>query len=684
MDVYFKLFNNIKSLHEVELARLEIKSLVGDPREVHNLVDELIREPLSRFMNSETLSLTGGVPDQLRFQDYLVHELPYGMVQGFHLPNVPYKNISKLVRRLAYTRELYIIGPSDSPRRLMKKVFPSGRLGENAQLFPVEGEVLLRIITNQHFLEKSYYISQITRNLDTKSADRFLDELFVSLTKHTSRIPATVGARVGKRLLDRISERREPSLYLFHGLHPYKGKFHPKMTRSLINIVHPGEKGTIIDHFAGSGTLLVEAAMMGLDSVGIELNPMSVLMSNAKCHLLSASSLKLKRAINRFLKIHKSSAINLGQKTPTRESRVIHLLPSSDEVQRVLNLARDELSKIGIRRLEELMLADRIACTKFRGTTKTIIRLGIAMAISSLKNREKREVRQSLREALEDICRRVFLHEKLCERLKLNVGNGRVYKGTCEKIPAPLKRNGVQSNVNSPPYSTALDYIKNDLSQLLILGLVSSQEALKQLENSIGGNPRLKLDSSKLTMMLDAKSDEMPLYATRLVRVLHTFGRKPSAFRFGHFFNLLRNAIIEQSKIIDPSGIMATVIGINLLKIADDVTELEDGIKTEWETIPTKITQLDSNVPSLDGKMLTKDDMAVLFADDRGIRVWNIPSRKGVNGGAYLELQNERVYHQLCERNGFTSELCLYRELQKSLRGQVRYETIHVARRSAD
>ena len=59
------------------------------------------------------------------------------------------------------------------------------------------------------------------------------------------------------------------------------------MARALINYVYPEDKGVVMDNFAGSGTLLVEATLMGLGSLGVELNPLSVLMSQIKCDSLN-------------------------------------------------------------------------------------------------------------------------------------------------------------------------------------------------------------------------------------------------------------------------------------------------------------------------------------------------------------------------------------------------------------
>jgi len=44
------------------------------------------------------------------------------------------------------------------------------------------------------------------------------------------------------------------------------------MARALLNYIYPQEKGTVMDNFAGSGTLLVEASFMELDGVGVEIN----------------------------------------------------------------------------------------------------------------------------------------------------------------------------------------------------------------------------------------------------------------------------------------------------------------------------------------------------------------------------------------------------------------------------
>jgi len=75
---------------------------------------------------------------------------------------------------------------------------------------------------------------------------------------------------------------RSANQYLTHWIYPYKGKFHPQMIRALLNILKlkPGE--TVLDPFIGSGTTAVEALLLGINCVGIDISPLCVIQSKVK------------------------------------------------------------------------------------------------------------------------------------------------------------------------------------------------------------------------------------------------------------------------------------------------------------------------------------------------------------------------------------------------------------------
>jgi len=243
---YFKLFNNIKSEHEsMELAKLELEGLFGKVEPIYNFFDKLREYPLSSFTT-----------DNIRIQDFIVHELPYGKLQGYFGMSDNISILKRLVKRLAYTREIYLIVPKTKTFEVRNN-FSAIAEGKIYHFFENENLACFRFITYQYFLEKSEYISKLSRN--ENEIDRNVEILFSHLIKNLYRIPASSTLSIGKRLEDYFAIREEPSLYLTHYFHPYKGKFHPKMARALLNYIFPDEKGIVMDNFAGSGTLLVEA-----------------------------------------------------------------------------------------------------------------------------------------------------------------------------------------------------------------------------------------------------------------------------------------------------------------------------------------------------------------------------------------------------------------------------------------
>ena len=79
----------------------------------------------------------------------------------------------------------------------------------------------------------------------------------------------------------KLSNRRNLR-YGVHGLHEYRGKFFPQLVRSLINSEKLESGTNILDPMCGSGTTLVEAEILGCNAFGVDMNPLSVLMSRAK------------------------------------------------------------------------------------------------------------------------------------------------------------------------------------------------------------------------------------------------------------------------------------------------------------------------------------------------------------------------------------------------------------------
>lgn len=67
-----------------------------------------------------------------------------------------------------------------------------------------------------------------------------------------------------------------------HNLHPYPARFIPQIPARLIELFPPPDGTAVFDPFCGAGATLIAAIESGFPAVGIDLNPIAVLISKVK------------------------------------------------------------------------------------------------------------------------------------------------------------------------------------------------------------------------------------------------------------------------------------------------------------------------------------------------------------------------------------------------------------------
>ena len=66
-----------------------------------------------------------------------------------------------------------------------------------------------------------------------------------------------------------------------HGIHLYPARMHPEIARRII-LKHGDSNGIVLDPFMGSGGVLLESVLCGRDAIGLDINPLAVLISKVK------------------------------------------------------------------------------------------------------------------------------------------------------------------------------------------------------------------------------------------------------------------------------------------------------------------------------------------------------------------------------------------------------------------
>jgi DNA modification methylase len=581
----FKLFNSIKDEHEVSFAELELKSLFGPIERVRSFVDVIPNSPLSHFCG-----------DECRIQDVLTYEPVYGKYQGFlgRRGSEDAPGIGQLIRRLAYTREVLVIARGNDVDAFRKQLFPEGTVGRNVKGYAKDGYVLLRAITNQYFLEKSSYISKLSR--DEQDVDKNVESLFEYPFKGLYRIPASSTMAVGKRLEDYFAIREEQSLYLTHVWHPYKAKFHSKMARALLNYVCPSDDSLAMDNWAGSGTLNVEATLMGISNIGLEINPLSALMASVKCQAYSFDPKAVRKEISRFLDEfqHYVERIRSGKIVTTlldyggRGIGSTSATGSSSEVKTEAERIRGELKGLfTFEQIEEFLIARNLINEKYESSMRNFMLLALSGSISDLARRRKGKLLEVMTLRLYKLMYlRLYLYDKLNATLGIEPAKSETF--VCDnRYPLEtfrsldgsgltIQEGSVDGVVTSPPYSTAVDYIRNDLPQLMILGLVKAGE-FDKLEKNMEGNPKPRLyrDERLVSEVTEGSAfyESLPKVAKDSITRLRKAGREPEAMRTYKFFKDMHTSLVGMNKLLKVGGKCAIVIGNNHYKISETKEE---------------------------------------------------------------------------------------------------------------
>jgi len=212
--------------------------------------------------------------------------------------------------------------------------------------------------------------------------------------------------------------------YATHGLFPYRGKFHPQLIKGLLNILKLQPGDIVLDPMCGSGTLNVEAAVIGIDSIGIEKSPFCVLMSKVKYESLKTNNKVLSVVIDNMSSNYKT--LIKSKKLPLEFNFEDNFNPE-----------------------------------------KTITLLAFLDAMGYAR-RCSRSIDILFPSVLKRYVGQINSFIKAREELNLNIGNARFEINDAKSLS--IEDNSVDAIITSPPYSFAIDYAENDRPQLEFLG----------------------------------------------------------------------------------------------------------------------------------------------------------------------------------------------------------------------
>lgn len=294
--------------------------------------------------------------------------------------------------------------------------------GNKIELFPSVNELFelelayleYKSLSGEQLLERTAYI----KSVDNKFSKHYLLYSNNSGKIHAIRSSATQAY---------FEEGQFSTGYATHGLFPYRGKFHPQLIKGLINILNIQKGEIILDPMAGSGTTNIEAALMGIDSIAIDVSPFCQFMIKTKYDALTID-------------------VKLLEKTKINTQKFFDFFKQGNVLERINNIGDNE--KIKIYNLAFLAFLDAL------GYSKRVVKSNHEELYNKVLPRYVETVKS-------------FLTNKYYDQNK--IGKLKILSDS-DALSINLDANSVDCIITSPPYSFAIDYVENDKDQLEFLG----------------------------------------------------------------------------------------------------------------------------------------------------------------------------------------------------------------------
>ena len=222
--------------------------------------------------------------------------------------------------------------------------------------------------------------------------------------------------------------------YATHSLFPYRGKFHPQLIRALLNILDVKPGHIVLDPMAGSSTVAVEANLLGIDAISVDLSPFCELIGKVKTFTLNLDMEILDMIIR-------------------NPNRILKRLKQDSASEYFRNNKNDDEK----RNYYEIVLLAFLDTVGFA-------------------NRSSSSIDELFPRVLKRYVSTIRYFQEARRKMNLKVGRSEIIRGNALNLP--IDDNSIDAIITSPPYSFAINYLKNDQPQLQYLGY--NLEALQQ------------------------------------------------------------------------------------------------------------------------------------------------------------------------------------------------------------
>ena len=347
-----------------------------------------------------------------------------------------------------------------------------------------------------------------------------------------------------------MNQSREKSVYAILGrdsVHPFPARMAPGLTLDVIADCQGPLR--ILDPMSGSGTVLAVAHSKGHHAVGIDLDPLAVLISRVWTTAVDmeavqdAATTVLEHARRIFTSLPTRDAY---PKNADSETRQFTRYWFDDYARRQLASLATAIDRTRYSTIREALWCafSRLIITKQSGAS-----LAMDLSHSRPHRKFKRAPAKPFRKFLSAV-----------DRVTTNCIDGRsrtrgpaaqVYKGDARHLD--LRDRSVDLVITSPPYLNAIDYLRCSKFSLVWMGY------------SVGELRRLRSTTVGTEVGMDAREDQ------EIQRILSELKLQPKLparqeAMLARYINDMQRAVSETSRVLAGNGRAVYVVGENTVR----------------------------------------------------------------------------------------------------------------------
>jgi len=332
------------------------------------------------------------------------------------------------------------------------------------------------------------------------------------------------------------------------GIHPFPARMAPEIALSKLQGLPNGSR--VLDPMAGSGTVVYQAGVLGHSAIGLDIDPLAVLMANVA----------VSRASSDTLADHAARIVTIAQKIRLHDV-YLPWIDGDPETRNFTNYwfasrQRNQLRKIAfILRSEDWPWKRSVLRAHLRLALSRLIvtkQRGASLAWDVSHSRPHKVVETNDYDVFEEFvgsCSR--LSARLAARPKIS-GDIRIKRGDARDL-SEIRRSSIDAVLTSPPYLNAIDYLRGHKFSLVWLGYSISR--LRSIRaGAIGSERRADIAETSEISKITRRFGLVERLPERLQNIVGRYAGDLLAFCY------------EIARVMKPGGYCWFVIGDSCLR----------------------------------------------------------------------------------------------------------------------